>query len=442
MRRIVIALTVAIIAAWVIGLWIMPPDLNIRGTLREMRYVTGLLAWTYMTLIVVIAARPAWLERVTGTPLDKLYVWHRYLGISAVVMGIIHFNVKPIFFPIISAIWTLQPLMPSGPKPPLTWDLASMSWSEILNNVYMWLPGFAKMAAEVILVFAVLSVIVALLRFIGYRTWLSLHRLLALAVLVMSVHTLRLADPADFGLPLGWINLAVTITAVIFSLKILLGRKGSAKTVRATVMGTETRHGVTLVRVKPSEPLHQRPGQFAFIKTPGQEKHPFTIMGHESDGTLLFAIKALGDYTRDVVPNFKRGMEIKLEGPWGGFTPQFDQNDQLWVAGGIGITPFLSWLQVAEHTKHGAITLCWCVKNAKEEMLLPRVQELAQKAHVNLVLFESGQKRLTPSELFSREKPSLVAVCGPKPLVASLKQAYVAAGGDKRNFLNEFFAWR
>ena len=77
MRRITYGFTVLTIVLWLFGLWFMPPAYNGRGWAHELFFVTGVLAWGWMALCLIIAVRPAWLERVTKTPLDSLYVWHR-----------------------------------------------------------------------------------------------------------------------------------------------------------------------------------------------------------------------------------------------------------------------------------------------------------------------------------------------------------------------------
>ena len=38
-------------------------------------YITGAIAWLWMTICLVIAARPSWIERVFRSPLDRLYVF-------------------------------------------------------------------------------------------------------------------------------------------------------------------------------------------------------------------------------------------------------------------------------------------------------------------------------------------------------------------------------
>ena len=62
MQRIVWAFTACTTAAWLFGLWVDPPALNGRGVTHEVFYWNGVLAWGFMAMAIVIAARPAWLE--------------------------------------------------------------------------------------------------------------------------------------------------------------------------------------------------------------------------------------------------------------------------------------------------------------------------------------------------------------------------------------------
>ena len=80
--------------------------MNVKALVHETLYLSGLLAWGFATMAVVIAARPAWLEGITGTPLDKLYKWHKTLGIAAAVLTVLHFFSKDIFGPLVRLITT------------------------------------------------------------------------------------------------------------------------------------------------------------------------------------------------------------------------------------------------------------------------------------------------------------------------------------------------
>ena len=58
------------------------PFLSIRAALISL---TGALALSWMGICMVLAHRPAWLERRIGG-LDKLYRAHKYAGIGAVIL--------------------------------------------------------------------------------------------------------------------------------------------------------------------------------------------------------------------------------------------------------------------------------------------------------------------------------------------------------------------
>ena len=53
----------------------------------------------------------------------------------------------------------------------------------------------------------------------------------------------------------------------------------------------------------------------------------------------MFSIKGLGDYTRRLPKQLFPGQMVTVEGPYGRFDFRGDCPRQLWLAGGIGITP-------------------------------------------------------------------------------------------------------
>lgn len=104
-------LTISLFIFWILGLWCFPPNFDARSYTHEIFYITGAIAWLWMAICLVIAARPSWIEKVFRLPLDRLYVFHKWLGFAAVAMAFVHYFVKDIFGPILRLIWTL-------PKPP------------------------------------------------------------------------------------------------------------------------------------------------------------------------------------------------------------------------------------------------------------------------------------------------------------------------------------
>lgn len=439
MRRIVWGFVAATTAAWLFGLWADPPAMNGRGISHEVFYWNGVLAWGFMAMAIVIAARPAWLERVTKTPLDELYRWHRTLGFWALGLSVVHWVTKTLMQPILS-LMTLEPV----PKI-VRGELAGFDlfWSQIRPfavDSSIWATAIALLLGAMVFVKA-----------IRYSKWLLWHKLFSVLFILLSVHSIRLMDPADAFLPLGWINIAVTLVGLRYSAVLLVRGAGREKTVKAAVTDVRVDRDVTLLTVRPEKPLSVRPGEFAFLATKGEEKHPFSVASVRPDGTLLFAVKALGDFTKNTVPAIAPGDEVTVEGPWGAFTPAFLEGDaekkprhEVWVAGGIGIAPFYAWLESAAKRKNAApcAKLVWCIRDRAAEPLFGRIEWLARKAGVSLHVVESKIARLDAAALFREGLPESLALCAGTGLSNAVIDAYLKAGGKRSAVRREHFDWR
>ena len=439
MRRIVWGFVAATTAAWLFGLWADPPAMNGRGISHEVFYWNGVLAWGFMAMAIVIAARPAWLERVTKTPLDELYRWHRTLGFWALGLSVVHWVTKTLMQPILS-LMTLDPV----PKI-VRGELAGFDlfWSQIRPfavDSSIWATAIALLLGAMVFVKA-----------IRYSKWLLWHKLFSVLFILLSVHSIRLMDPADAFLPLGWINIAVTLVGLRYSAVLLVRGAGREKTVKAAVTDVRVDRDVTLLTVRPEKPLSVRPGEFAFLATDGEEKHPFSVASVRPDGTLLFAVKALGDYTTNTVPTIAAGDVVSVEGPWGAFTPAFLEGDaqkkprhEVWVAGGIGIAPFYAWLESAAKEENAApyAKLVWCIRDRTAEPLFGQVEWLAKKAGVDLRVVESKTARLDAAALFREGLPESLALCAGAGLSSAVIDAYLKAGGKRSAVRREHFDWR
>lgn len=432
MKKIVFGFTLLTIAAWALGLRISPPSPNARAVAHEIFYVTGTVAWGWMAIAIVIAARPAWLERVTGVPLDRLYAWHKWLGAAAVVLSVVHWFARPLAAPVI-AMMTLEPV------PKIVRGGTSASG---LAALWGALRPAAAESSIWLTAAAVLLGLAAFVRRIGYGTWFKTHRLFSIAFLGLTLHSIRLMEEADFMTPFGWINIAVTIVGAWYSIRILFFGAGSEKTADGTVESIEARGGVTALSIRPERKLDLKPGMFVFIKTGREPKHPFSVAGTDEKGCIELLIKALGDYTGKTVPALKPGDPVKVEGGWGGFAPDFSVRRQAWVAAGIGIAPFCAWLKAAGGKKLGGVRLLWCVKSKDEEPLFERVAKLCQDAGVQLEVYESRGPRLDPAALFTDSRPEKLVVCTRPKLAEGLAAAWKKAGGSEADVLRENFVWR
>lgn len=209
---------------------------------------------------------------------------------------------------------------------------------------------------------------------------------------------------------------------------------------------------------KPERPVHYTAGQFAewTLKHDDPDKRGvkrwFTLSSSPTDEFITITTKFAGD---DKSSSFKKalfalqpGDEILMGEPMGDFVlPKLIQTPLVFVAAGIGITPFHSILQwLAQTGEQRPVQLLYGV-HSEDEIVF---QETFDKAgvHATIVVSEpapawGGERGHLSAELIlGLEKPSkdaLVYVSGPEPLVESLEKDLKKAGLKKHQFVGDFF---
>ncbi len=154
---------------------------------------------------------------------------------------------------------------------------------------------------------------------------------------------------------------------------------------------------LTLKRDETERPLAFQPGQYAAISYNRKGKPSttrcFSIVSSPTDQhTLQFSMRVRGRFTTEI-SKLQKGDLVDVTGPFGGFV--FDiANDQkaVFMAGGIGITPFLSMLRyLSALNATNDVTLLYSCATQDD---VPFGDELIsiQAAHPNLkVIFVIGK---------------------------------------------------
>src|SRR5690606_22150498 len=92
-------------------------------------------------------------------------------------------------------------------------------------------------------------------------------------------------------------------------------------------------------------------GHFGFLRMKAdglREPHPFTIASAPSvDGRISFVIRALGDYTTKLIAEVEPGMHADVYAPYGRFERKPECEREIWIGGGVGISPFIAWMRFA-----------------------------------------------------------------------------------------------
>jgi len=214
---------------------------------------------------------------------------------------------------------------------------------------------------------------------------------------------------------------------------------------------------VTEVVLEPRDrPLAFAPGQFLFVnfREPFSEQfppflknqfHPFSITSAPGEPTLRITVKAVGDYTR-TLRALEPGVEAVVEGPYGSFSSRSVPNDrQIWIAGGIGVTPFLSMAR-SLNGKAREIDFYYCVERAPEAHFLDELSAIErERESFRVVLVPRETDGFLTAERLAREQEDLgsadVLVCGPPAMIDSLRSQLAEGSVAPERFHAEEFGF-
>jgi predicted ferric reductase len=431
---------VALAWGWEVGTGVSPVGAHPLWVARqEGLYLSGLLSIALMSLTMFLATRPVWLEAPLGG-MDRVYRSHKWAGILAVSFAALHWLIE------MSGDILKSTIGREGrvPKEKFTGLL------EILRDLSKDMGEWALYAVLVMLA-------ITLWKKFPYRTWRFLHRAMPVLYLMLAFHAALLA-PQDYWLqPIGALLAVLLVAGVYGALRSLLGGIGRSREATGHIVAIEhPAADVTTVRchLGPNWRGHH-PGQFAFVTFDDKEgAHPFTIAsadrGDQGDRSISFQIKALGDYTNDLSRRLQPGQAVRIEGPYGRF--EIDRCNprarQIWIAGGIGITPFLAWLESLQATPETApaADLHYCTRDQARDAFVPRLQALcAALPGICLQIHDARLGDALNAEALNQAvgetRTTEIWFCGPSGLANALR-AGIRAMGWRPRFHQEAFEMR
>jgi predicted ferric reductase len=395
---------------------------------------SGLIAFALCSACMVLATRWGWLERRLGG-LDRMYLLHKAMGIAAATLVFIHWMIEQIPRWLVHSGWLIRP---DHPEPTM------QTWQDFLLSP-------ASDIGEWLAYLLIALVLIALMQRVPYHWFRRLHKVFPLAFLVMVFHAVALLPEALWLTPAGLVAVLCAVLGTIAALVILTGRAGQARRYVSTVVAAYAL-GDDVLEVEcavSGQGLAHHAGQFVIARFVGsRDPHPFTIVsGGTNPQRLRLCIKALGDDTRTFMRALPEGSPVTLEGPYGRFDFQCNNNgQQIWIGAGIGITPFLARLEAlaADQILPRPTRLYFCATEAHP--LTARVRALCQQAQVDCQIVNSTPDN--PLELRHAMMPvddphrASLWFCGPWAFGNALERAWRAAGLRPARFHREHFAFR
>lgn len=400
---------------------------------------TGVIGIGVMSLGMILALRPVRVEPLLGG-LDKTYRLHKWLGITGLVFSVIHWLFAQGTKWAVGWGWLVKPAR--GPRSALT-DPVEVYFGEQ--------RGLAESVGEWAFYAVALLIVIALAKRFPYRLFFKTHRLLAFAYLTLVFHSVLLMPFSYWSQAMGIVLAVLMAGGSIAAGVSLAGRVGHRRKavgeIDELVNFPDNRVLKVAIRFNDRWPGHEA-GQFAFVTFSADEgAHPFTISsGWTGDGRLFFLIKGIGDYTARLPELLHVGDLVTIEGPYGRFDFVSGKRRQIWVGGGIGITPFIARMKALAVESDGREVDLFYNTAEPDERFIERLRRDAQAAGVKLhVLISARDGRLDVARICDTVpgwSEADVWFCGPAGFGQALREGFVAKGLATGDFHQELFDMR
>ena len=416
-------------------------------TMENIGLISGIVGTVLYSLSLVLMTRMRLLEWLFDG-LNHVYITHHIVGSFSLIFTLLH----PLGLALMRSESSVRDaalfLLPGGLTP---WS-ALFDTSHVLHGVVLdkWAIFMGILALWLMVGLLLVTIFIKL----PYRIWLISHKFLGLVFLMIALHIFFIQSDTSDDTLLKWYLLgAVVVGCIAFIYRTLMGqiliRKYHFVVDRVSDLGS----GVVRFYLTPNgRAFNYMSGQFVFIRFlhtagVGREWHPFSISSSSQvDSDLQLSIKSLGDYTSRLL-QVQPGTIAEVEGAYGKFNyANYDNRDQVWIAGGIGITPFISMIKDLPSVGY-RVYLFYSVKTRSEiidwELL---ASEVALRRDVLCVVPFIGDEQgsLLDLDYIERVSGTIVGrdvyLCGPPSMMRALKVQLQDRGVPRTSIHSEEFS--
>ena len=417
----------AIIALVILNIivWLVFPPVN-DGRPNFLRQYAGEVIGSnnivLMACSLFLSTRPKWAEKYFGG-LDKMYMTHRHTGTAAFLLIFAHV---------------------------LTVPITTTGWR--LGN-YLAVIAFTGIVSIVLITLAPRIPFLNRLTGGDYDDWKKLKRYIGIFFILGFIHSLTV-DALDAKIAITWVMLFFIIGTVSYLYTEIFGgifKKFLPYKVEAVKHPNPSSTEVTLRARK--EPMRKhRSGQFLFVRFPSDkalnESHPFTISSAPSEDVLRLTIKASGNFTRDLFARLKEGADAIIEGAYGMFNYKAGGQKQIWIAGGIGLTPFLSFVRDMDGNLAHDVDLYYTVRHPEEAIFVDELEAAdAKNPRLKIhIRYSAKEGSLTIDDIVKNAGGDVrgyhVYICGPLPMIQAFEKKFLDLGLPADNLHYEEFNFR
>lgn len=381
----------------------------------------GLLGFLCLSILIFSGDTARFFDRFFG--MDKIIKFQRKFALITTLFVLSH----PIFF-ILSNEAYLRYLIP---------DLASIPFAIGTFAFY---------------IFIVVMVSSVLYKRISYKVWQYIHILIYVLFFFGLYHAVNAGSDSGAFLIRGMygILLIFIIVGVIYRTNYKFKQRRNKFYVKN--IKWETKDTFTLI-VEPQQKFSFKPGQFCFLRLNRNKlyaRHPFTISSAPEDKYLNFTIKNTGRFTQ-TASELKEGEEIIIDGPLGIFTLEDIKKDLVFIAGGVGITPFMSIIKhMVRREAKNDITLLYGSRTERDIIFKKELENINEDWLKKVFVlsgessdrYEEGYIDKEIIEKYVKDTNNAVFyICGPEPMKNKIEEILKEMGVKKQNIKIESFFW-
>jgi predicted ferric reductase len=376
-----------------------------------------------MACSLFMSTRPKWAEKYFGG-LDKMYMTHRRTGTAAFLLIFVHV---------------------------LTVPITTTGWR--LGN-YLAVIAFTGIVSIALITLAPRIPFLNRLTSGDYDDWKKLKRWIGIFFILAFIHSLTIGNPLHALIAITWVQIFFIIGTVSYLYTEIFGgifKKFLPYKVEAVKHPNNSSTEVTL-RAKKGPIKKHNAGQFLFVRFPSEknlnESHPFTISSAPAEDVLRLTIKASGNFTRDLFAKLKEGADAIIEGAYGMFNYKSGGPKQIWIAGGIGLTPFLSFVRDMDGNLQHNIDFYYAVRHPEEALFVEELEAAAAKNPRLKVHIRHSAKEgsLTVENIIKNADGDVsgydIYLCGPLPMIQAFEKKFLELGVPKNNIHYEEFNFR
>lgn len=407
---------------------VFSPPVGLAAILEAAGRATGIIGLAMLLLAAALSARVPGLDRWFGG-LTRLWKTHHRLGAISLMLLLAH----PLMLSLAQAEAGLASSVDLLFPPAGNWRIWS-GWAALLLMMFFLAPSFAFFGRP------------------EYRRWKLLHRLAGPAVMLALLHAWQfgrtLPGSADRWL---WLVLAVLALGAVAWRFVFSRRIGRLHYRVARVIAVANNLVELVLEPAGRRRLGYEAGQFVYL-TPYDrtlaaghgEEHPYTLSSSPDEDVLRIAIKDLGDASR-AIQAIRPGSRVAIEGPYGYFFRDTEPDRQLWIAGGIGITPFLAKARDLRRCGRPVdVRLVYCVQDEARARFLDELKSISAhlegfEVHTHFFYRQGPLNRDFLDEHVPGLADRVAFVCGPPGLNQLAKRLLVSAGIGRKDIHTEEF---